>query len=185
MSYTISPSEFAHRFPPRPFLLSLGAIAALSWAFQDVIDAVDRMYAAYSMKDVDVAILGPDLADYHMLRKQLFSVLILGLVVAAAIVLPYLKTRIGAGAVLMMKAATVVMLLVTAVVMVIPYRLLWHSESEQIEFEERKAFIIARNPPDLFLYIPTHPEESHLVVTENDPRLERGSGRVIGDIFEE
>ena len=167
------------------FLLSLGAIAALSWAFQDVIDAMDRMYAAYSMKDVDVAILGPDLADYHMLRKQLFSVLILGLVVAAAIVLPYLKTRIGAGAVLMMKAATVVMLLVTAVVMVIPYRLLWHSESEQIEFEERKAFIIARNPPDLFLYIPTHPEESHLVVTENDPRLERGSGRVIGDIFEE
>jgi hypothetical protein len=137
------------------------------------------------MKDVDVAILGPDLAGYTILRKRLYSILILVLAVAAAIVLPYLRNRMGPGVVRLMKATTVVMILVAAVFMVTPYRLLWHNESELVAFEGRKAFIIARNPPDLFLYIPTAPEESHVVVNENDPRIERGPDRVMADIFEE
>jgi hypothetical protein len=165
------------------FLLGIGSIVALGWAFQDVTDAMDRMDAAASMKDVDVAILGPDLADYHMLRKRLYSILTLLLAVVAAVLLPYLRNRIAPGFVRLMKAATVVMVLVAAVIMVGPYRLLWHSESEVVRIEGRKAFIIARNPPDFFLYVPTAPEESHVVVDENDPRMERD--RVLGDIFEE
>jgi len=166
------------------FLVSLGAVVGLSWAFQDVIDAMDRMYAARSMVGVDVAILAPEYADYHMLRKQLFSILILALAVAAGIVFPYLGPRMSIRAVRIMKAATLVMILATAVVMVYPYRLLWHSEFQQVEFEGRKAFVVSENPPDLLLYIPTRPEESRLVVQENDPRIEWGVDREMGDIFE-
>jgi len=83
-----------------------------------------------------------------------------------------------------MKGATVLMILVAAVTMVMPYRLLWHTELERVTFEGRDAFIVARNPADLFLYVPTAPDQSRVVVSDKDPRIEWGQERVYGEIFE-
>ena len=87
-------------------------------------------------------------------------------------------------AVRLMKGATVLMILVAAAMMVMPYRLLWHTELERVTFEGRDAFIVARNPPDLFLYVPNGPDQSRVVVDETDPRIEWGRERVYGEIFE-
>ena len=166
------------------FLLGLGSIVALGWMFQDVSDAMDRMYSSSAMSGVDLAALGPDWASYHILRKRLYSLLIFVLALFAAGAFPYLRNRMKPNVVRLMKAATVLMILVAAVMMVIPYRLLWHTKLELVAFEGHNAFIIARNPPDLFLYVPASPDQSRVVVDETDPRIERGQDRVFEEIFE-
>jgi serine/threonine-protein kinase len=166
------------------FLLGVGSIVALGWAFQDVTAAMDRMYTAKSMRGVDLAVLGPDFAGYHILRQRLYSVFLSTLALIAAVIFPYLRDRMNPSVVRLMKWATVLMILVAAVMMVMPYRLLWHTELERVTFEGRYAFIIARKPPDLFLYAPTAPDQSRVVVVETDPRLEWGQERVLGEIFE-
>jgi hypothetical protein len=166
------------------FLVGVGSIVALGWAFQDLTEAMDRVFTSTSMVGVDVSALSPDFDTYHILRTRLYALLLFTLAVVAAVMFPYLRTRTTPNAVRLMKAATILMILVAAVMMVMPYRLLWHTELELVTFEGRRAFIVARNPPDLFLFVPTAPDQSRVVVNETDPRLERSQDGAIGEIFE-
>jgi serine/threonine-protein kinase len=166
------------------FLFGIGSIVALGWAFRELEEATLRVFASTSMVGVDVSALSPDFDAYHILRTRLYALLLFTLAIVAAVLFPYLKARTTPNAVRLMRAGTVLMILLAAVILVMPYRLLWHTELEMVTFEGREAFIVARNRPDLFLFVPTAPDRSRVVVSETDPRLKWDKDGAIGEIFE-
>ncbi|MGH9462427.1 MAG: serine/threonine-protein kinase, partial [Vicinamibacteria bacterium] len=134
------------------FLLGTCSIVVLGWMFHDVNEAMDRVFSSTSMIGVDLSALSPDFASQHILRTRLYALLLFLLALLAAIVFPYLRARMIPNSVRLMKGATILMILVAAVMMVMPYRLLWHTELERVTFEGRAAFVVARKAPELFLY---------------------------------
>jgi tRNA A-37 threonylcarbamoyl transferase component Bud32 len=162
-------------------VVGLLAVGAASWP---QLKTIEQLVELPATAHVDTTPLSAEANWRHFLVTSVTAatVLILGAVWLLGLSVMKRTGRSGAVAVVY-RAAGVVAVFAVLALAVVPWRVVWANESEQVLFGGQKAFIVAESGARLFLFAPDF-EERYLEVRSDDRRLERSSRAQRVNIFD-
>ena len=163
----------------------VGALCWLgvTWAFADIFVAAVGIRDAPAQRLVGLAVLGPQSQPLHKAQTSTYAIVMFLLAFALWQQFPSLEQRsAGTGTVRLMRWGCMVTIALSLIVAVLPYRLLWHSRYERIEFDGARSYVLGRTPTEQLLYTPMA-DRPHRIVAPDDPRIDRRADGLVENVF--
>jgi len=160
------------------FAVHVAALAIVCWRFSWLLGALTE-----EVNDGDpsnLALLGPAYAWRHVLYGQALDVVIL-LMGVSWLTLIRARRRRGLPATDASVAAGLALLTLTVLLLVTPYRILWHNEFERVGFSGDRCYITGERGDTYLLYCADAVPPRNRVVPAADTRIRRLN--VIESIF--
>jgi serine/threonine protein kinase len=150
--------------------MQVGLLIFVCWHFWDLLAAVATFVDLATPADVE------PLRPIHVERHQNYNLAVTLLIVAGGIgarqVLK-LRKRSGFASGRASLAAIFGMIAATFVLLVYPYRLIWHNEKELATLGSLQCYVIGERSADLLLYCPSSGIPKTRIVDRSDPQLRR------------
>jgi eukaryotic-like serine/threonine-protein kinase len=159
-------------------VLQFAAGALVAWRFGWLISAF-REEVNDGVRE-SLELLGPSYAPAHVAYGQALDMAILGGLMAWTAVIKARQRR-GLAALDGTTAAGLAVMGVLSLLLVAPYRILWHNEFERVAFEGTRCYITGENTESYLLYCPDTPPPRNRLVPLGDGRIHRLN--VIESIF--
>ncbi len=152
------------------FLGGCLALGVVGWMFSDLISAATTPIAEVSTEIVGP--LRPENGPRHIAYRLALDALLLALSLGWYRVFRRCR-RSNDRRGLAPLVGTLVVILAALLLLVFPYRILWHNQFERVEFEGTRAYVIGQRGEDLLLFCPEAEPPKNRVVKENDPGIRR------------
>jgi hypothetical protein len=151
-------------------VLQLAALAAFLWYSRSVAFGITDF--AYAPMLGDISALRPDNFAAHEQWRQLTSIQLM--VFGAAWFALLRKRRAGRehGGVLSF-AGGAVLLLFTAILFAMPFRVFFHAELERVRFNGEQCYEAARQADEILIFCPNRPLSRSSAVAMGDPAFRR------------
>jgi serine/threonine protein kinase len=148
----------------------VGTLLVVCWHFRDLLAAVATFVDVATAADVE------PLRPVHVERHQDYNLAMTLLIFAGALGTRYiirLRQREGATKGRGSLVAVFGVIAATFVLLVFPYRLMWHNEREVAAYGSLQCYVIGERPADLLLYCPSSAVPKTRIVARTDPQLQR------------
>jgi hypothetical protein len=150
--------------------IQIGMLIVVCWHYRDLLAAVGTFVDVASAADIE------PLRPVHVERHQNYNLALTLLIFAGCLGARHivnLRNRAGARVGRGSLAAIFGVIAATFVLLVSPYRLIWHNEKEAATYGSLSCYVIGERPADLLLYCPTSGVPKTRIVTRADPQLQR------------
>jgi hypothetical protein len=151
-------------------VLQVLAIALFCWSFRDVFLAVSSFLATASPDDLEG--LRPEHVTSHQNYNLIMAMLILAMSVGV-VAMRRAERRRGIATVASSLAPNMALIAVAFVLLVVPYRLMWHSEVEVASFQDQRCYILAEAGSSVLLFCPSSPVPRTVKVSLLDSHVNR------------
>jgi eukaryotic-like serine/threonine-protein kinase len=159
-------------------VLQFAAVALVAWRFGWLISAFREEVNDGAREALEL--LGPSYAPAHVVYGQALDMAILGGLVAWIAVIKARQRR-GLAALDGTIAAGLAVMGVLILLLVAPYRILWHNQFERVAFDGTRCYVTGENSESYLLYCPDTPPPRNRLVPLGDVRIHRLN--VIESIF--
>lgn len=146
-------------------------IAALLWRYYDLIDAIYAV-AAGSAAPSALALLSPQNEPYHLAYRRHFTLLVLGMIVAAVIIRSR-SARERSTRSHVPRVAVVAVIACATVLMQFPWQILFQADFPRVRYAEDTCYEVGAKDEDLLLFCPLAPQSRTRIVPRDDESLVR------------
>jgi serine/threonine-protein kinase len=147
------------------------ALVAVCWHYSGLINAFANYLDEAHVAELDP--LRPDQVGTHISYGRTLDVLVFVLLVAwLKVFRAWRKERARAG--VLPLVATLALIAAAVLLWVAPYRILFQNESEKVEVQGQRGYLLGESEGELLLYLPdAERNQRRLFIHEGDPRLHR------------
>jgi hypothetical protein len=170
----LDPSTAAHTL----LTAQIVALFMYCWYFGDIFSAMVTLLERSTPEGVE------PLRPVHLHRHQLFNLVMAMIVLGMSLGLRYvMKRRRAAGGTASRGPlmANIGLIAAALVIVVAPYRLIWHNRVEVVIFQALRCYAIGERQTDVLVYCPYAPIPKVKVISRTDPQLQRS--RVIESFY--
>jgi hypothetical protein len=146
------------------------AVAAFCWIFWDVFAAMTSFLASAPLEDLEA--LRPE----HLARHQAYNLSMALLILAmgaATLAVRRGERRRGVPRRRTALVPNLVVIGVALVILVLPYRLMWHSDAEVAFYQGERCYVLAEAGASALLYCPSSPVPRAMKVSLVDSHVNR------------
>ena len=154
-------------------LLFLAQLTLLALSFLTFSGLVNSLDSLIGQTEGDLMPLNPVNRADHRLYRQVFSLQLFAFMAAwATLIRTRFRPREWSG--LISAIGGVGLTTLTLMLLVYPYRILWHNEHERVSYHAQTCYLLGERGSEALLFCPSEVPPRNWVIKLDDPELKRG-----------